>query len=543
MKAAKPTAIPSGYEISDSKAALGMNCNSVLKKMMDNENPQPIEMDIDLRKTEEEKEMRILTIFTKVATNRVSLVAEKIIRPSQTPFLPGRNIMEGAVIIHEMLHELHRKKLNGVIFKIDFEKAYDKASLQLGASGLSFYFVQGGNVGIKVNDQMCSYFQTKKGLRQGEPLSPIQFNLVVDMLAITIARVKEDGQIKGVVPHLIVPRRGVLKKLEYLNEQHKKKYRLVKWTILCQTKYQGDLGIQNLDTQNKGLMKVKDIFLEMGKFKLNDGSQIRFWQDRWMGNRTLKFEYPSLYYIQELQMFNYKRVKIHYTEALHRNGVFSLRSMYLSLVNNGIKVTQEIWHMKLPLKINFLCGVVLTKDNWEKRNWQGNKSCSFYSCNETIQHLFFNCHYAKFLWRAVHVYYGIPPPKNMIEMFSTWSKQRHKQNILLLTGAAALYWTLCLTTNEIVFDKCRPKTFLQVPFRGTYWLRLWAKLQQSDDLLEMIVQGCQSLEILAMILFRLPWMHRMEHVTGSGAQRKVAASQWLGHSRCTQWRRCSAAVA
>jgi len=34
--------------------------------------------------------------------------------------------MEGAVILHEMLHELHTKKQNGVIFKIDFEKAYDK---------------------------------------------------------------------------------------------------------------------------------------------------------------------------------------------------------------------------------------------------------------------------------------------------------------------------------------------------------------------------------------------------------------------------------
>ncbi|WVZ95943.1 hypothetical protein U9M48_041644 [Paspalum notatum var. saurae] len=65
-------------------------------------------------------------IFTKVATNRISQVAQKIIRPSQTAFLPGRYIMEGAVILHETLHELHKKKENGVIFKIDFWKAYDK---------------------------------------------------------------------------------------------------------------------------------------------------------------------------------------------------------------------------------------------------------------------------------------------------------------------------------------------------------------------------------------------------------------------------------
>ena len=34
--------------------------------------------------------------------------------------------MEGVVILHETIHELHRKKQNGVILKLDFEKAYDK---------------------------------------------------------------------------------------------------------------------------------------------------------------------------------------------------------------------------------------------------------------------------------------------------------------------------------------------------------------------------------------------------------------------------------
>jgi hypothetical protein len=42
-------------------------------------------------------------------------------------------------------------------------------------------FVQGGNVGIKVNDQLGTYSQTKKSLRQGDPLSPILFNIIVDV--------------------------------------------------------------------------------------------------------------------------------------------------------------------------------------------------------------------------------------------------------------------------------------------------------------------------------------------------------------------------
>jgi hypothetical protein len=52
-------------------------------------------------------------IFTKVFTNRVSGVASKVIGPSQTTFVTCRNIMEGAVVLHETTHELHRKRIVG----------------------------------------------------------------------------------------------------------------------------------------------------------------------------------------------------------------------------------------------------------------------------------------------------------------------------------------------------------------------------------------------------------------------------------------------
>jgi hypothetical protein len=63
--------------------------------------------------------------FTKVATIRLNM-ADHVVRPSQTAFMQGRNILDGVAILHEIVHELHSKKLNGVIFKIDFEKADDK---------------------------------------------------------------------------------------------------------------------------------------------------------------------------------------------------------------------------------------------------------------------------------------------------------------------------------------------------------------------------------------------------------------------------------
>jgi hypothetical protein len=114
-----------------------------------------------------------------------------------------------------MMHEIYRKKMSGVIFKIDFEKTYDKVNwdfLQqcLRMKGFSYKWCQWinqlvskGSVGVKVNENIGRYFQTKKGLRQEDPLSPLLFNLVADMLALLISSAKEDGQITGLVPHLI----------------------------------------------------------------------------------------------------------------------------------------------------------------------------------------------------------------------------------------------------------------------------------------------------------------------------------------------------
>ena len=87
----------------------------------------------------------------------------------------GRHILEGVVVLHETIHELHRKKMD----KIDFEKAYDKVKwpfLQqvLRMKGFAqewcnwiMQFVQGGSVGVQVNDDIGHYFQTKKGYDRG----------------------------------------------------------------------------------------------------------------------------------------------------------------------------------------------------------------------------------------------------------------------------------------------------------------------------------------------------------------------------------------
>jgi hypothetical protein len=88
--------------------------------------------------------------------------------------MPGRNIMEGVVMLHETIHELHRKKMNEIIIKLDFEKAYDKVNWEFLQQTLRMkafsekwctwtdQFVSKGSVVVKVNDNIGRYFQSKK---------------------------------------------------------------------------------------------------------------------------------------------------------------------------------------------------------------------------------------------------------------------------------------------------------------------------------------------------------------------------------------------
>jgi hypothetical protein len=157
----------------------------------------------------------------------MSGVAKILISPTQTAFMSGRNIMEGVVMLHETIHEIHRKKMSGIVLKLDFEKTYDKVNWDflyqtLRMKGFSTkwcywisQFVSKGSVGVKVNDNMGRYFQTKKGLRQGDSLSPLLFNLIADMLSLLISRAKDNGLINGLVPHLI---EGEISILQYADD-------------------------------------------------------------------------------------------------------------------------------------------------------------------------------------------------------------------------------------------------------------------------------------------------------------------------------------
>jgi hypothetical protein len=68
--------------------------------------------------------------FTKVLTNRIGQVVDRLIASNQTAFIKGRFILESVVIAHEILHNVHKSKQQGLELKLDYEKAYDKVNWQ-----------------------------------------------------------------------------------------------------------------------------------------------------------------------------------------------------------------------------------------------------------------------------------------------------------------------------------------------------------------------------------------------------------------------------
>jgi hypothetical protein len=75
--------------------------------------------------------------------------------------------------------------------------------------------VKGGRVCIDLNGERGEYFRSYKGLRQGDPLSPLLFNLVADALSAMLTRACDAGIIQGLVPHLV---NGGLSHLQYADD-------------------------------------------------------------------------------------------------------------------------------------------------------------------------------------------------------------------------------------------------------------------------------------------------------------------------------------
>jgi hypothetical protein len=128
--------------------------------------------------------------------------------------------------------------LGVILLKIDFKKAYDIVNWEFlaevlrakgfdaGAVHKILQLVTGVHTAISINGEVGPSFRNKRGLRQGDPLSPLLFNFMAEALSVMLTKASEAGHIAGVAPHLIP---GGISHLQYAddtlifvqyNEQH-----------------------------------------------------------------------------------------------------------------------------------------------------------------------------------------------------------------------------------------------------------------------------------------------------------------------------------
>lgn len=136
-----------------------------------------------------------------------------------------------------------------------------------------------------------------------------------------------------------------------------------------------------------------------------------------------------------------------------------------------------------------------------KRKWKGSNKCCFCHKDETIQHLFFQCHLTLLVWSVIHMAYNLQPPQNVTHMFGCWLTcvPKDMRNLVLM-GATALCWSIWLSRNGVIFDNKMVSSPLQAITLVTRWLCTLAILHK-PGLRDTIVVVPQCLDQVALEFF------------------------------------------
>ncbi|GJV81212.1 RNA-directed DNA polymerase, eukaryota [Tanacetum coccineum] len=148
-------------------------------------------------------------IIAKILANRLSMVISDLVSDVQSAFVSNRKILDGPFILNELISWCKNHKRKAMLFKVDIEKAFDSVRWDYLDGILSNFgfgtkwrgWIQGcltlAMGSILINGSPTSEFKFHKGLKQGDPLSPFLFILVMESLHLSFNNILNTGLFKG----------------------------------------------------------------------------------------------------------------------------------------------------------------------------------------------------------------------------------------------------------------------------------------------------------------------------------------------------------
>ena len=134
----------------------------------------------------------VYKLISKIVALRLKPFLDNFISPQQFGFLKTRQIAKPIAITQEVLHSVKTKNKCALILKLDLSKAFDKLNwsylrlilLQIGVPLMGVNWIMGFlssvNFAMLVNGTPSCFFMAYRGIRQGFPLSPLLFILVIE---------------------------------------------------------------------------------------------------------------------------------------------------------------------------------------------------------------------------------------------------------------------------------------------------------------------------------------------------------------------------
>ncbi|XP_058776524.1 uncharacterized protein LOC131650829 [Vicia villosa] len=153
----------------------------------------------------------IYKVAAKLLAGRLKKVLNSIISSCQTAFVPGRQLLDGVIVANEVVDYARKAGSNCTLFKVDFEKAYDKVSwtflhFMFKAMGFGRRWIKWmellvfkSDMSVLVNGSSSKEFGVYRGLRQGDPISPFLFVLVAEALTALVRKSIELGDFESFV--------------------------------------------------------------------------------------------------------------------------------------------------------------------------------------------------------------------------------------------------------------------------------------------------------------------------------------------------------